>query len=90
MSHFADDDFAEDEFEYDPNDDDADEPTETIPCPSCGAEVYEDAVQCPSCGQYISPSTSLWSNRPWWWIALGAAGVVAVIVVLSLAGALLS
>jgi hypothetical protein len=59
------------------SDDDA---SETVDCPHCGAEVYEDALRCPSCGEFISHSTSLFAGRPWWWIALGIAGVVAVIL----------
>jgi uncharacterized paraquat-inducible protein A len=23
-------------------------------CPSCGAEIYEDAERCPSCHQYVT------------------------------------
>lgn len=25
----------------------------TLPCPECGAEIYDDAVRCPSCGWYV-------------------------------------
>ena len=33
---------------------DDDAPAETVPCPECGAEVYEDAEQCVSCGEWIT------------------------------------
>ena len=80
-----DDDFEDDEFEYfeDAEDDEA----ETIRCPACGTDVYEDAVQCPACREYISPSSSVWTDRPWWWIALGVAGVWRMIIALTMAGA---
>lgn len=69
-----DDDDADDEAWND--DDDA---SETVACPACGAEVYEDALRCPRCGEYVTHSTSHFAGRPWWWIALGIAGVIAVI-----------
>ena len=73
---FDDDDFNDDDF----NDD---ESTETVPCPECGAEVYEDAVCCPVCGTYITADNSIWSGRPGWWILLGLLGILAVVVVLA-------
>jgi hypothetical protein len=33
----------------------ADDEVETVPCPACGQEVYEDADQCPKCGEWIIP-----------------------------------
>jgi len=90
MDEFAsDDDFDVDDYEdsVDAFDED-DEFTETVACPSCGADVYEDAVQCPRCGEYITHSSNVWSDRPWWWIVLGLAGILAVIVALSVAGTL--
>ena len=68
----------EDEF-----DDDSDgEATETVPCPQCGAEVYEDAVACPICGAYITADTNIWSGRPLWWVILALLGLVATIAAL--------
>lgn len=32
-----------------------DDESETLACPECGEEVYEDTEQCPECGQYITP-----------------------------------
>jgi len=26
----------------------------TVPCPACGAEIYEHADRCPYCGQYVT------------------------------------
>ncbi|MHB1037117.1 MAG: zinc-ribbon domain-containing protein [Pirellulales bacterium] len=70
-----DDEYADDAF-------DEDDTTDTRACPQCGAEVYEDAVECPVCGSYITFSTHAWSGRPGWWIALGIAGIIALILVL--------
>jgi len=76
--------FEEPDDELDENDylDEDDEPL-TLPCPECGADVYEDAVRCPACGYYITHPTSVWHGRPGWWILLGLLGVVALILVLT-------
>lgn len=44
------------ETSYDDDDGDGndDEGGDTVKCPHCGKQVYEDAEQCPSCGKYIS------------------------------------
>ncbi len=76
----SDDGFDEDEF---PDENDDDDLTETVPCPSCGADVYEDAEQCPYCGSYITSSTSPWGGRSVWWVALAVLGLVATILALS-------
>lgn len=57
----------------------------TVPCPECGAEVYEDAVRCPVCDNYIVAGGhgSLWAGRPAWWIILGMAGIIAVVLLFS-------
>ena len=73
------------EWEEDPDDDwpEDDGESEVVACPNCGADVYEEAEQCPSCGEYIVHGSSLWDGKPLWWVLLGIAGVIAVIVVLS-------
>lgn len=70
--------------EWDDNDwpDDSDDAAETIPCPSCRADIYEDAEQCPHCGDYVQHGTSAWDDKPVWWVLAGLAGIVAVILVL--------
>jgi len=79
--------YDDDEFlddlgeEWDGDDSESDESELTV-CPSCGAEVYEDAPQCSVCGEYITADTSPWSDRPWWWIALGLVGIAAVVFAL--------
>jgi endogenous inhibitor of DNA gyrase (YacG/DUF329 family) len=49
-----------------------DDDTETINCPYCGREIYEDAPQCPHCGQYLSREDAP-TRRPPWWLLLGVA-----------------
>lgn len=69
-------------FDEEYSDDFDDDPTETVSCPQCGSEVYEDAVQCPACGAYITFHATVWSGRPLWWIILGLLGLVAAILTL--------
>jgi len=65
-------------------DDDDDDIGETIPCRSCGADVYEDALQCPECGDYVSLSGGgFFAGRPWWFVVLGVLGIVALIYALT-------
>lgn len=33
---------------------DGEDDVATLPCPSCGCEVYDDSPRCPSCGEYIN------------------------------------
>jgi hypothetical protein len=79
---FSDHDLDDREFPDDEDDEDLDE-SDTRDCPECGASVYQDVEQCPSCGCWITAETSPWSGRTGWWIALGIAGVIAVILALS-------
>lgn len=46
-------------------DDDGDE-AETIPCPRCRAEIYEDSVRCPACGVYLTREDRRAEGKPWW------------------------
>jgi endogenous inhibitor of DNA gyrase (YacG/DUF329 family) len=57
--------------------------TETVPCPHCGADIYEDAVRCPACGTYVTHTTSPWVGRPVWWIVLALLGVLATVCALA-------
>jgi RNA polymerase subunit RPABC4/transcription elongation factor Spt4 len=60
--------------------DDEEDESLTVACPACGADVYEDAEQCPVCGEYVTHSTRAWDGKPLWWIILGVAGIIAVIL----------
>jgi DNA-directed RNA polymerase subunit RPC12/RpoP len=75
-----------DDREYPDEEDRDDDLNETLPCPECGAEIYEEAQRCPHCGSYIVFSTRPFQGRSWWWIALGILAVVAVVVMLAIAG----
>jgi predicted nucleic acid-binding Zn ribbon protein len=45
--------------------------TDTVPCPYCGAPVYEDAERCPACENYLSEEDAP-SRKPRWilWTAI--------------------
>lgn len=75
-----DDEFAEsDEHDWDDDDSEA----ETVPCPACGAEIYEEAQQCPVCGEYAVHNSSLLAGKPGWYVLLAVLGVIATIALLS-------
>ena len=63
-----------------PDDDDS---TELVPCPRCGCDIYEEAEQCPVCGEYITHERPPMEGRPAWFLWLGLAGIIAVIIVLA-------
>lgn len=83
----------EDESNFD-DDWDSDDDDDTMPCPSCGADVYVDAPACPACGDFIVEDnefadedrtprpTGVWADRPAWWIWLGVLGIIATIFAL--------
>jgi len=66
-----------------PDENEDEDVSETRACPSCGAEIYEDVEQCPACGEYVAVSDAAISGWPWWFVALGLIGIVAVILTLS-------
>jgi uncharacterized paraquat-inducible protein A len=65
MPRYEDDDDEDDDDYGDDGGDDA----ETVPCPQCGADVYEDAEQCPRCGKYLSAEDAP-PTRPRGWVAI--------------------
>ncbi len=73
-----------DEHEYPDADLWDEESTDTIECPACGADVYEDADQCPVCGEFLIPDTRVWAGKPTWWIALGMLGIIVLVAALIL------
>lgn len=77
----------DDEDDWDEDDepeewDEEDDETDVLPCPACGAEVYEEAERCPACGAEIVRRLRAWEGRPRWWIVLGLLGIGAVIYLL--------
>ena len=73
----------DDGSDWDGGEDDDLDRSETVSCPSCGVDVYEDAEQCPSCGEWITSFHSPWQGRSTWWIVLGILGVAATILALA-------
>lgn len=71
-----------DDQDYPDEFDDEDDTSETVTCPECGQEVYEDAEQCPTCGNYFLADTNPLHGRSAAWLILGLLGVAAVIVAL--------
>ncbi|MBT4864310.1 MAG: hypothetical protein HON53_04205 [Planctomycetaceae bacterium] len=62
---------------------DDDSPAETIPCPACGIDVYEEADQCPACGEFIVGETAVLADKPTWYVVLAVLGIIAVLIALS-------
>jgi hypothetical protein len=82
----ADSDDGHEDWELPDESDFDDDQSETLPCPDCGADVYEDAEQCPVCGNYLIRDTNPLrdSSRPLAWLLVGLVGMAAVIVALLL------
>jgi hypothetical protein len=54
-----------------------DEATDTVPCPFCRAQVYDNAEWCPHCRNYLFYDGPPLREKPWWLIG----GVVSCLVV---------
>jgi hypothetical protein len=64
----------------DESDQDSDEDlSRTVPCPSCGEDVYEEAERCPNCGEHITPGAAT-SGRPKWLMIGVALALLAVVL----------
>jgi predicted nucleic acid-binding Zn ribbon protein len=61
-----DDDEYEDEWDDDDDQDSDDGDNATVPCPRCGASIYEDTPRCPECGWYLTDADRARSTRPLW------------------------
>ena len=69
------DDDDDDEIDYSLRDEDD---GDTIACPHCGQDVFDDAEQCPNCGMYLSEEDAPARRWPWWmWVGLAGALFVA-------------
>ena len=56
-----------------------DDQPEVLPCPSCGAEVYEETQRCPHCGEWIMPLAASARNRSRLWIAVVLLALIAIL-----------
>jgi hypothetical protein len=64
--------------DYDPEDPETypqglydDDGPPNVPCPHCGAGVFEDAEQCPKCGAYLSREDAPTGNKSGaWWVLI--------------------
>jgi hypothetical protein len=66
--------------------DDSDSGSEpTVPCPACGAEMFEDSPRCPVCGEYVSAGGSQAGSRPLW-VVVTAVICLAMAVWMALVG----
>ena len=74
------DDLSDDEYpdEADGCDDTGGEYTQTISCPECGSDFYEDAPQCPMCGHYLTAHDR--SGQSWWWAAVVVMLIISVLL----------
>lgn len=52
----------------------------TLPCPFCGAEIFEDADRCTECGRYLTREEATGDRKPWW-LVVGV--VICLLIVLS-------
>ena len=41
---------------------------DTIPCPHCGKQIYDDSERCPYCENYLSEEEegAQPARKPWW------------------------
>jgi hypothetical protein len=57
--------------------------TNSIPCPECGGEVYEEADACPHCGYFLEDAAvDPMLGKPWWFVVLGILGIIATVFAL--------
>lgn len=59
--------------------------SQTLPCPVCGEEIYEDSNRCDRCGQYILMDKAAQTHNQWRNLLLALLAAAAVIILLHLA-----
>jgi predicted nucleic acid-binding Zn ribbon protein len=57
----------------------------TVPCPACGAEIYDDAERCPECGHYQTREEASRAKTPLW-IIVGAIICLAIVALWIIGG----
>jgi len=63
---------ADDDLDDADDDDLDDDDDHTMPCPHCGADIYEDAVRCPVCERYLTQEEIRTTSKPRWVIVTAA------------------
>ncbi len=77
MTAYQEDDDEDDDLYDDVPDDSDDE--QTIPCPSCRRDIFEDSPRCPYCERYISEEDRTRSSYPIWVIATALVSLVSAL-----------
>ena len=70
----------ESELEGEIFDQDDDPEGDQLPCPSCGAMIYDDTDRCPHCGDWVMPLASAARGKSWVWIVAAILAVIALIL----------
>jgi len=66
MTSYDDDEYEPDDDEKSPYEADEGDEDPTMPCPNCGADVYDDALRCPVCEHYLSDEQLTGMNQRLW------------------------
>jgi len=61
-----------------------DERTETVACPACGVQIYENADRCPLCGEYVVTSGKTAHRRSGWWVLVALALIAGLLLMVLL------
>ncbi len=77
MSDDDDDDFDPEGPDPHERDDDPDALPETIECPKCKTDFYEQAEQCPACGWYVDEREQPLGRKAIWVFVVLLAAIVA-------------
>jgi hypothetical protein len=48
------------------------EDEDTMPCPRCGKQIYDESERCPYCESYLSEEDDAQPVRKPWWIIVCA------------------
>jgi hypothetical protein len=51
-----------------------------LPCPCCGAMVYDDSERCPHCGDWIMPLASTARGKSRVWILAAVLAIIALLL----------
>lgn len=66
---FDDEGFDDDDFDAEAEEESFDEDADDdglMPCPYCGAAIYDDSLRCPKCENYLSDAERTTTLQPRW------------------------